>query len=71
VTTFYTYLQLTPSSISSRQLALFVEDGADCICIGLGDEEHAQSMALTRALEGEPLKTAVGGAGATPGSGGH
>ena len=31
-----------------RQLALLVEDGADCIGIGLGDEEHSKRMAARR-----------------------
>jgi hypothetical protein len=31
-----------------RQLALLVEDGADCIGIGLGDEEHSKRMAPRR-----------------------
>ena len=33
---------------SSRQLALLAEDGADCIGIGLGDEEHPKSMVTCR-----------------------
>ena len=33
---------------SSRQLALLAEDGADCIGIGLGDEEHPKSMVTRR-----------------------
>ena len=33
---------------SCRQLALLVEDGADCIGIGLGDEKHPKSMVTHR-----------------------
>jgi hypothetical protein len=33
---------------SSRQLALLIEDCADCIGIGLGDDEHPKSMVARR-----------------------
>jgi hypothetical protein len=36
---------------SSRQLTLLVEDGADCVGIGLGDEEHPKSMVTRRSSD--------------------
>jgi hypothetical protein len=39
----------SPAQLNSgRQLALLVEDGADCVGIGLCDEEHPESMVTRR-----------------------
>ena len=36
---------------SSRQLTLLAEDGADRVGIGLGDEEHPESMVTRRSSD--------------------
>jgi hypothetical protein len=43
---------------SSRQLTLLAEDGADRVGVGLGDEEHPQSM-VTRRTSGKLLSRLI------------